>query len=309
MSLLQDIQDSATGSNTPLSDLLRKCLVLAARLKSNNLKNWVEKELNGYANNDNLPKYRILHVNSYGYFCGPFQSGWRNAPIPPSCIPENLRKLATTHYFIGPVSALEDLVRGQTSGNLQSPWDPDMTALVGEQIYEGMNCLSAWRMIPRNSIVGVLDTIRTRILNFVLEIESQYPDAGEATSGKEPVPQERVNQVFNTLIMGNVGNLATGSRDSQQSSVVNVNVLEGDFESLRSYLNELGIAPEDIEDLNQALSKDKSEVDEKKGIGNNVSKWVGKIIGKASAGALTVATSVASGLITKALSKYLGLQS
>ena len=46
MSLLQDIQNAAVDANVPISTLLRKCAVLAARLNNDKLRAWVAKELN-----------------------------------------------------------------------------------------------------------------------------------------------------------------------------------------------------------------------------------------------------------------------
>jgi hypothetical protein len=40
--------------------------------------------------------------------------------------------------------------------------------------------------IPRNSIIGVTDAIRNRVLKFVLEIEAQSASAGEAEAGTLP---------------------------------------------------------------------------------------------------------------------------
>lgn len=166
-----------------------------------------------------------------------------------------------------------------------------------------MNCLSAWQVIPRGAIVGILDTVRTRILNFVLEIEAEAPDAGEAAPGQHPVSQERINHVFHTEIYGNVGNIATGSTGFSQTNVACV--VQGDFSSLRAYLSSLGVGDEDLGELERAAANDRQSP--QSGMGEQTSKWIGKMIGKASTGALKVGTSVATTLLTKALAQYLGL--
>ena len=76
-----------------------------------------------------------------------------------------------------------------------------------------MNCVQAWKEISKEKITAALDAVRKKILSFVLEIESENPEAGEATINSDPVPQERVTQIFNNFISGNVQNLATGNRD------------------------------------------------------------------------------------------------
>lgn len=211
MSLLRDIQAAAIDSTVPLTTLLRKCKVLASRLGNADFKQWIEDELNGYVSIEALPPYRILQVSSKGHFSGPFQSGLRNADIPLSCLPKKFRESLSHSYLKGPIAALESLVANSTKGTVVEPWSPDIVAHVGDRIYQNMNCMQAWKVISITSIVAALDSVRTRILNFVLEIEAEAPDAGEAPVNSTPVPQERVNQIFNTYISGNVHNLATAS--------------------------------------------------------------------------------------------------
>ncbi len=221
MSLLRDIQSAAIDSSVPLSTLLRKCKVLAARLGNNEFKAWIDSELNGYESKEGLPEYRIAHVNSKGHFSGPFQSGLRNADIPMTCMPEELRENLSHTYLMSPVAALEDLaVRGE-GGTLHEDWNPDIVAHFGGNIYQNMRCLAAWKVISRGVVIAAIDTIRTRILNFALEIEAEAPEAGEAPLNSNPVPQELVHQIFNTNIYGNVQNLANASQGAQQNAVYN----------------------------------------------------------------------------------------
>lgn len=237
MSLLGEIQDAAIDSNTDLAVLLRKCKVLAARLGSLEFKQWVENELSGYADIENLPDYRICRVNSKGHFSGPFQSGLRNADIPLSCIPSDFHKNLSHAYFTQPVAAMESLIKDSKSGTLQEPWLPDLVAYVGQNIYQSMNCIQAFKVIPTSAMVAALDAVRNRVLNFVLEIEAESPSAGEAPVNSNPVPQEKVHQIFNTYITGSVQNVAAGSTNVKQR-VINKPEKEILFSDLLKALSE-----------------------------------------------------------------------
>lgn len=218
MSLLREIQEAAIDSTVSLSTLLRMCKVLAARLGNTEFKSWIDSELNGYQSLENLPTYRILKVHSKGHFSGPFQSGLRNADIPLMCMPERFRDKLSHSYLTSPVAALESLVSTDGNGTLSQAWDPDFVAAYGGEVYEDMHCMQAWKVIPTSQIVAALDTIRTRVLNFVLEIEAEAPGAGEAPVNSTPLPPERVNQIFNTFITGNVQNLANASPGATQNA-------------------------------------------------------------------------------------------
>jgi hypothetical protein len=62
MKLLDQIEQGAVDDAVPIGTLLRKCLVLAHRLNSKPATDWVERELNGYGPDDELPDYRKLRV-------------------------------------------------------------------------------------------------------------------------------------------------------------------------------------------------------------------------------------------------------
>jgi hypothetical protein len=218
MSLLRQIQDAAIDSSVGLPTLLRKCKVLAARLGSEEFKRWIEYELSGYLSKDQLPDYRILRVNSKGHFSGAYGSGLRNADIPLYCVPEDLREVLGHCYLTTSVAAMESLVSGNYEGHFNEPWDPDLVVYLGSDIYQYMNCMQAWKIIPKGAVVAALDAVRTRVLNFVLEIEAENPSAGEAALNSNPLPMEKVSQIFNTYITGTVQNLAPGSSNFQQTA-------------------------------------------------------------------------------------------
>lgn len=305
MSLLREIQAAAVDSSEHLPDLLRKCKLLGARLGSADFKAWVEHELNGYPDGSPVPAYRVLNVISYGNFVGPGGSALNNGPIPPLCIPEKHRESVSVVQTRDPVSAIADLVRDPGRSELMAPWAPDFTAFYGDKIYQGMNCIYAWRSISRSSMVAILDAVRTRILSFAIEIESESPDAGEAPLGTSPVRPEHVSQVFNTNIWGSVGNVAAGSHTFSQES--DLKVIQGDLDSLRKYLSDLQIPPNELATLEGAIADDQKRMGPHRSIGSSVGSWIGRMIQKAAEGTVKMGASVAGTLLTKAIAKYYGL--
>ena len=302
MSLLRDIQETAIDSNIDISVLLRKCKVLAARLGNQEFKNWVESELNGYKKKEDLPEYRILSVISKGHFSGGFNSGLKNADIPMSCMPENAREALSHSYMMQPIAVIHSLVKSSNRSNLQEPWSPDFVAIVSQDIYQHMNCMQAWKVIPHGSLVAVIDAVRNRILSFVLEIEGEAPDAGEAPLNSNPIPQEKVSQVFNTYISGNVQNVSTGSYNSTYAG--DFNIIKNDLNSLLSYLKKNGVEGNDIDELKSAIVDDKNGNVEEKKIGPKVMAWMTGMFNKAAKGTWKIGTDIAIKVLTKAISSY-----
>jgi hypothetical protein len=265
VSLLREIQEEAVKTDVPLSSVLRKCLILAARLNNAQLRAWVEQELNGYPDDvEVLPDYRQGgRVEVRGDLSGAFGSGLKSAPIPPNNVPEELRDNLFGVQFEESVAAYESLL---SSGEqmFQVPWPADAIALLAGEFYERMNCLSAWRVISRSSIEHVLDAVRNRVLTLALELEKENPDAGEGLSGSEPIPQGRLNQIFNTTVQGSVGAFAAGSQDFTQT--VEQVVPTGDTSALRQTLERLGVSAEDVDALDEALDRDRNHADGEVGL-------------------------------------------
>lgn len=300
--LLEEIRDGAVDSNTDITTVLRKCLVLAVKLGHDGFRQWVEQELNGYKDAAELPPYRVLHVDSLGTFLGGLGRQLSNVPVPVSNIPDEFRHMVATLPLIDPIAALVSLTKGNQ--DLQAPWSADLTALVADKFYVHMNLVQAWRVVPRNSIVGIVDTVRNRLLSFVLEIEKQYPEAGEKAAPAEAQPSsERVGQIFNTLIMGGTNPVAIGS--SGFSQIGHQVVVAGDIASLRAHLVQLGVEKQDLDELETALSKDTPPKGGR--FGTKVADWIGKMTGKAASGGWDVATGAGADLLATAIRAYYGM--
>lgn len=308
MSLLRDIQDAAIDPSVDITFLLRKCKVLAARLGNEEFSKWVDDELNGYKKIEDLPDYRVLSVESKGHFSGYAGSGLRNANIPLSCIDNKFRKTLEKSNCAQPISAYVDLLSSpKGDGTFQEPWPNDLVALVGGGIYQYMNCLGAWKVIPRGAIVSLVDAVRNRILNFALQIEAEAPNAGEAPLNKPPLPQERVTQVFHTHIYGNVGNIAKGSQYVTQSATVTVS--SGSLDQLKQFLKSIGIKDSAITELEAAIeADDPKEVAKTKTLGERVNGWLGSVFSGIAQGTVTLVENVNANLIAQAILMYYGIQ-
>jgi hypothetical protein len=98
--IIEQIQRDALDSNIPVSALLRRVKLAAAKLRLDVIEDWVDKELNGYTSN--VPDYRILTGRPKGR--NPLR-GW--IPV----IGEGT-ELFSSRPNGQPVAALEDLIKG-----------------------------------------------------------------------------------------------------------------------------------------------------------------------------------------------------
>lgn len=306
MSLLSEIQAGVTEANADIAAILRKCKVLAVRLGSKDFQSWVDYELNGYPSKSEPPDYRIIkHIPSYGNFLGIGWSQLNNHPIPISVIPEEYREGIANLYLIEPISYYSSLVTQHSSEPMiRLGWDPDLIAYLRDKILSGFQLTNAWRSMSTSSLVALLDTIKNRVLNFVLEMEAVAPNAGEPSTGEKPISGERVQQVFNTVIWGGSAQIAAGNQTIKYDT--DIKIIQNDFDSLHRLLSSLEVGEDNIRELDEAIKEDK-KYQKETGFGSRVQTWLGKMISKAADGSWKIATSVAANLLTKALMQYYGI--
>ncbi len=125
MKLIDDIITSVTQTKEPISDILRRCLVLAYKLKNDTLKSWVEKELNGYDSLDDLPSYRKASGVAKGLFLGGWGSELRNQPLPPSVLKPEHRHFANEIRLFQPIASYQN---ASDATNPTISWPQDLEA-------------------------------------------------------------------------------------------------------------------------------------------------------------------------------------
>lgn len=290
MTLLQQIQNEAIDSHSDLPGLLRRCRILAQRLGSHEFKEWVQFELEGYPSKKALPPYRRIRTPIVlGHFTGYGGSRINNGQIPHSAIPEEVRDDLTGFNFLGGIASIAALlVDGRDSVHMV--WPLEAVQRIGQgDIYDGMYLMQAFRVVNRSVIQGILDQVQNRILNFVLELESRDPQAGEAIMSTSKIPKDQIRNIFNTTINGGVQNLAQGSHGFEQAA--GITITPGNFDSLRTALSRVGIEESEIGSLELAVQKDceGGEI----GMGSRVKVWLADLALKAgTAGATAAATDL-----------------
>ncbi len=223
MSLLREIEAAATESKVDISTVLRKAKILAARLQNPEFESWVDRELNGYGDRSSLPPYRVLHVEVHGHIRNRSGLHWNDAPIMTSFLPEELRDCGEKSYCSQPIATIASMAARANDGNeLQAPWPQELAIKFGAKGYNGFECLGAWQIISPYALVGIVETVRNRILEFVLKIEAQNPDAGEAQPNSRPVPSEKVQMIFNNVFNAPVGNFAQNSEHLRQTASMGI---------------------------------------------------------------------------------------
>lgn len=309
VTLVEDLIRDATASAVPVEDLPRRLKVIAARSKTAELAAWVGHELLGYhASPELIPSYRgPFAVPALGHFLGPFGSERKNEAIAPAAFPKEYRDGPLFNItFADSVAGLTDHARIDEKA-IRAAWPADALVLVEMLKREGTlnmdpmySLIQGYRAIPRSMLIGVLDSVRNRILDLALSFEEIAPDAGESRA--TPEESARMSQVFNTYVYG--GQAAVGSTNVHQ-----VQVNRSDEDTLLAALAAVGVDPDSMEELKKALAEDREDNggNDPAKPGRAVSSWLGRLSLRAATAGGTVAVGAGGNVVSQLIMSYFGM--
>lgn len=308
MGLLHEIQESVVREKPDLGAVLLKLRLLASRLGSDYLKEWVKHESEGYPKEIDVPSYRIVAVSYRGTFSGPFGSGINNAPIPPYLINKYAGDEWVNIEIRESISAVDDLVKSCVDGGGSLGIDSsNLILLLQGKVYKDYECNDIHGTISRTSLAEIQQSVRSRILELTLELEKSIPAAAEVSFG---VPKasahansDKVQEISQQIIYGNVTTAVAGGHGSS----INLSIGERDDNAFVEYLEKSGITKEDAEELVGIMaSEEPSSVHEP--FGNKAKNWVASNLKKAAEGTWNVGVTVATKVLSEAALQYYGLK-
>ena len=161
-SIVIELQRDSLGRNVPISDLLRKALVVAKKLHISEFESWVNNELNGYERGEDIPDYRQIRGKIKAW--NPYQ-GWQPVGFEEPGKEEALSRRACGQS----IAEIESLIEGKSDkSSLQMPFP----SKIEQQICRAIEFDTQITLIlPSTAIVRIVDAVRTIILNWSLKLE------------------------------------------------------------------------------------------------------------------------------------------
>lgn len=226
-SLVLELQRDVLDSSTSILVLLRKALVVARKLNIKEFQDWVEKELNGYPNESELPEYRFMLGELKAR--NPYY-GWI-----PFIVPLQIHDLVSTISVRQPISHIESLIvntKDVESLVTMSPGLEDFLRSSEDIRYE------IKIHIDRSQAHGVLEAVRDVVLKWSLKLEDDGI-LGEGISFSQEEKQIAAKHDYGSFIQINVGQsqMQSSSSESQSNSDSFNNDLRG--ANIANFANQL----------------------------------------------------------------------
>ncbi|WP_461655683.1 AbiTii domain-containing protein [Methylorubrum aminovorans] len=196
-SIILKVQAEAQDRNVPLASILSRARIAARRLALPGVPAWLDKEVDGYAPDDDLPAYRL--VPGHHEFANP-QLGWR-----PLVHEDGPPALPLRHS----VYDLEELLHNSPAGFLTTPGRPVRMIAYGSTL----DFHTRYR-IRNIDVLRALASVRRLVLDWTIALES----AGVLGDGTAFTPSERTeaylvtqNFIAQNQSIGVAGNVSGGT--------------------------------------------------------------------------------------------------
>lgn len=244
---LNDVVNDLVDSSTPLSNVLRKAYVVAYRLQEPVFLRWIENEMNGY----NLQEWKDETFPSYrrprGFLKGldPYDGSKKVISIPHEELEEKICRVCLPY----PISEIEAIVSGKSTSDTIEIGHSARSAsiiqqLVGHRIFPYLS-------YPISSFVGILDTVRNKLLKVILDLQQKVGDP------MTEVPEEEQLNKFKASVVQIINNPQSCVIGAEQS----ISISWGQFlEIVKTQAAHSGATPKQSQELVTILEETRDEM-------------------------------------------------
>jgi len=212
---INNVIEDLTDPNIELTSTLLKVQVLAHKLKNDKLKEWVDSEINGYEDEKDVPYYRIINAAVLGNIeqfrgLGGYASRSKvqlSVAHTEKVYDINMQQIILKDSF----SAYEHMLQKEDNYriNIPSIYYNNLSKIFAND----WKVTSAWKVLSHHSIKGVLDSIKSNLLQFMLEIGDELGEGDNIDFMKK---KNIIDDLFDkNLGAGNTININTGSDITQ----------------------------------------------------------------------------------------------
>lgn len=161
-SIVIELQRDAVGGGGSNADLLRKSLLVAKKLRIHEMEKWLNDEMNGYADEADVPKYRW--VGGAIKALNPIR-GW----IPAQFQDLSIRKRLSKWPLYSSVGEIESIIKNnQEQGAVMLAY-PDA---IQHTFIRDTPMAAIGIEVPLSSVEGILESVRNFVLRWALQLEA-----------------------------------------------------------------------------------------------------------------------------------------
>lgn len=253
-------------NDVPISKILLKAQTIAYTLNNEEFKKWIEQEQNGYPNKKSIPDYRVIPCSIKVDIALPFQRIYRNYLIPSDFIQDKQdRDFLCVARITESISSLENMITDLDSQKTLAMIVPGfLWPSLNKCLDNDASIIAACQEIAPSSVKGVVDSFKSKLLKFFLELTAQIEIDLNVMTNRDKI-SNIMNQTINTGVYnagGDVSFSASSVVGGQGNNVSITPEVKNEIESLLRQVDELrqNVAA-DEEDIAEVVTEIRSELE------------------------------------------------
>lgn len=216
--LLDDLINALSDENQSLGGILLKTKVFLHQIGRKELADWAKFEMSGYPDDVELPEYRhvafqlLANVSNgvYRYPSHPIPTSHLDAWMKERFMNDEMRQpIATVESWCGP------------GGTLQRPLPMELNPWLSKGLSGGMMVERAWCEVSIASVANILTQVRSRLLDFLLELKDVVGDVSQDDDVKARAQSADLDGMFNKAVFGPNTTIIVGNNSSISASQSN----------------------------------------------------------------------------------------
>ena len=187
-------------------------------IKDKKIKKWLDNEINGYKDLNDIPSYRILQANIKGdYIAGRFKCQNHDIALKPEKIKE-----FTAIKISQPISEIMQLSKAEKESNGHSLTIPIHPLIAQDISLINGEIISAYKELSIYAFTNLVSKIKTKLLSIFKELEKQYGNLDDYYIDLgDKKKEERITKSLITII--NDKSTHIGDQNSIKGSIVGDN--------------------------------------------------------------------------------------
>jgi len=272
MKLIDEIIEILSSENCNLENALIKTKILLHKMGEKSLLTWVNQELNGYENIQSIPEYRKINNIVVGSFQN-YTTRYTNHPIPIMHLQDEELEFFTTLKFTDSISMIENISKSKED-TIYFSLNLEFASLLTKNIDSSLNVTNLKKQVAKSQILGILTQIRSRLLDFILDISEEIPEDISDKDIKSKSKEIDTKGIFHhAMFDGN--NITINIGDNNKNKSIQI---KNGFEHLSQKLKDYNLSSKDLQDLKKSIEEDKTKINsDKKEFGISVKNWLQNI--------------------------------
>lgn len=276
--MLKSLIEELSKDSISISVALTRTKVISTRFGISELSKWINCELQGYSDNDDLPDYRKFPceiISSILDGRGIRHDGYK---LDFTHITEKAGfDIYTIEEYQG-IQNLEYILHNQNGAYVFAPFPEILVRHYGKFLPRTFHLISVSRRSSISCISNIINQVKQRLLDLLLSIESKYPDAFEGKSEIKTETKDVINNLITYNLYGNhnIAPIAMGFKVNQKTSNSQT---QNNIDYLLEELSKHGIENNSLTELKKIVETKDSD---NKTVKQKVMAWFGNLITKAA---------------------------